>query len=381
MAQKDTQRRRPGMLTRYVGGLLGEDVENMSDEQLRRFQSEALINAIGGLGSGVGLLGGIGQLAQRRQAAEQQRQGRIATQDVQQASANIAARLGGRGVDVGEQTQLEEVRPMSGMNLEGLLGSSAGSAAMQVNPQLAEMIKQRTGQQVVGGSIYDRATGQFIGPKTVEREVDVGNAKIIFYSDGTRETIQKGLAPTATSATGRPDLSKDERDRIYAARDRVSASSEGIAALQDARRLSDVAYEGPLAGVRATGAAALPGRLEPKGTQETIEFDLLLKQQVLPQLKAIFGAAPTEGERKILLELQGSSSLPRAVRNKILDRAIEAAQRRIALSQQEVQDILQGTYFMPGRDAPAPVQAPAATSGGAVDYIYQNGRLVPARKP
>ena len=117
MAEQATRRRRPGMLTRYVGGLLGEDVENMSDEQLRRFQSEALINAIGGLGSGVGLLGGIGQLAQRRQATEEKRKGEVARQDVMQAAANLAARATGRAGDVGEQTQLEEVRPMSRMNV------------------------------------------------------------------------------------------------------------------------------------------------------------------------------------------------------------------------------------------------------------------------
>lgn len=141
MAQKDTQRRRPGMLTRYVGGLLGEDVENMSDEQLRRFQSEALINAIGGLGSGVGLLGGIGQLAQRRQATEEKRKGEVARQDVMQAAANLAARATGRAGDVGEQTQLEEVRPMSRMNAVGIASTPAGMTALQASPVLESAVK------------------------------------------------------------------------------------------------------------------------------------------------------------------------------------------------------------------------------------------------
>lgn len=381
------------MATRFqklIGGLLGEDVEKMSEEERRKLAREGSLSAIAGMLTGSGLLGGLGAygtgLQERRAAKEKSDKEARAAQDIQQARAAIAGRLGARGEDVGEQTQLEEVRPMSGMGLQGLMASAAGSAAIQADPQLAEMMKQRTGQQVVGGALYDRATGQFIqpptGPKKVDREVDVGNAKIVFYSDGSQETFRKGLAPTATSATGRPELSKDERDRIYSARDKISASSESIAALQEARRLSDLAYEGPLAGVRATGAAAFPGKFEPEGTQETIEFDLLLKQQILPQLKEIFGAAPTEGERKILLELQGSSSLSKPVRNKMLDRAIEAAQRRMALRQQEVDDILQGTYFMPGRDVkvPAPVQAPPAGGG---NYIYdpRSGKIIPARKP
>ena len=141
MAEQATRRRRPGMLTRYVGGLLGEDVENMSDEQLRRFQSEALINAIGGLGSGVGLLGGIGQLAQRRQATEEKRKGEVARQDVMQAAANLAARATGRAGDVGEQTQLEEVRPMSRMNAVGIASTPAGMTALQASPVLESAVK------------------------------------------------------------------------------------------------------------------------------------------------------------------------------------------------------------------------------------------------
>ncbi len=141
MAEQATKRRRPGMLTRYVGGLLGEDVENMSDEQLRRFQSEALINAIGGLGSGVGLLGGIGQLAQRRQATEEKRKGEVARQDVMQAAANLAARATGRAGDVGEQTQLEEVRPMSRMNAVGIASTPAGMTALQASPVLESAVK------------------------------------------------------------------------------------------------------------------------------------------------------------------------------------------------------------------------------------------------
>ena len=146
-----------------------------------------------------------------------------------------------------------------------------------------------------------------------------------------------------------------------------------------------------MAGFRATAGAALPGAIEPEGAQATIEFDMLLKQQVLPQLKSIFGAAPTEGERKILLELQGSSSLPRAVRNKILDRAIAAAQRRMAMDRQEEEALISGSYFRapmpsaaPPTAAPAAPGAPAAPAAAPAapavpQFIYRNGRLVPAQ--
>lgn len=175
MAQKDTQRRRPGMLTRYVGGLLGEDVENMSDEQLRRFQSEALINAIGGLGSGVGLLGGIGQLAQRRQAQQEQRQIEQRVEAGRQASSQIAGRLyGGLPISTapgaaGKGDELTGVSIQSPYRRDptgamALSGTQAGMDALKMNPMLQEMLKDQVGQQVVGGSVYDRQTGKFISP-------------------------------------------------------------------------------------------------------------------------------------------------------------------------------------------------------------------------
>jgi hypothetical protein len=199
MAESKNKR---SLYSRMIGGLLGEEeLAGLSEEERKRLEREAGLSAVRGMLSGTGLLGGIesyrGARQELRKKAEQEATMRRATQDVNQAQAAIAGRMGARGADVGEQTQLEEVRPMSGMNLEGLLGSSAGAAAMQVNPQLAELMKQRTGQQVVGGSIYDRATGQFRtpeapkGPITPIREVDLGDRKIVYFSDGTSQTMPK----------------------------------------------------------------------------------------------------------------------------------------------------------------------------------------------
>jgi hypothetical protein len=153
---------------RNIGGLLGIDPEDMTEEerrQARRLSQMAVFDAMArGTSPIAGLREAAALLGSQREARQERQTSARAAQDINQASAAIAARLGGRGADVGEQTVLEEVRPMSGMNLPALLASQAGSAAVQANPQLAEMIKQQTGRQVVGGSIYDRATGQFITP-------------------------------------------------------------------------------------------------------------------------------------------------------------------------------------------------------------------------
>lgn len=362
------------MATRYqkfIGGLLGEDVEGMSEEERKQLSRQGTTSAILGLLGGKGLLGGLGAYGEQREEKRKK------AKEEEQAAIQ-------RQLQVAIGSQLGEGQGMS-PNLMNILSTPEGAAAVEANPMLKKAIEDRLGRQVVGGSIYDRGTGQFIKPPEEEkprvpvREIDLGNVVEVYYSDGTVQTKRKGLAPGAAGKGGMPDLSKDERDRVFKARDRIESSSESIAGLQAARQLSNQAYEGPLAGARAQAAAALPDQIEPAGAKETIEFDMILKQQVLPQLKTIFGAAPTEGERKILLELQGSSSLPRAVRNKILDNAIAAANRRMRADQEEVESLLGGTYFRtPERGGPSMPKVPTPAASPKVDYIFRNGKLVKA---
>jgi hypothetical protein len=140
-------------------------------------------------------------------------------------------------------------------------------------------------------------------------------------------------------------LSPTVQREVFETDENILATETGIDLLKQARQLSDKSFEGIGAGQRAQAATLLPDAIEPAGAKETLEFDLLLKQQVLPQLRSIFGAAPTEGERAILLELQGSSSLPIKTRNSVLNRALQAAERRLQFNRQKSSQLREGTYF------------------------------------
>lgn len=385
-------------LESYVGGLLGDEAENLTEEERRQMRREALMAIFEAMGSGAASpRAGLEQVATRagqratarRQAAEQGR----AVQDVMQAQAAIAGRLGARGADVGEQTQLEEVRPMSGMNLPALIGSPAGAAAIQANPQLAEMLKQRTGQQVVGGSLYDRATGQFIqppaGPKTVEREVDVGNAKIIFYSDGTRETIQKGIAPIAGGGAGMggsrfqtmtpeqlrqanlPEGTTAQLDTqtgqikvvsAVPATQRTGEAAKGTAV----KRVDDVAarIDAQMAKVRTGGPLGVVGNLSRVFDSQDAKLFESYRQQLSSALRTAL-RIPGEGALSDFEQRQYGLQLPELGQS-------EENNRQILRSLQNQVRLAAG---MP------PMEEAPAAGGGAVDYIYQNGRLVPARKP
>lgn len=131
---------------------------------------------------------------------------------------------------------------------------------------------------------------------------------------------------------------------IFEADEGAQAGQNVIAALDKALELNATAWDGPLADVGSSGAA-LFGNPEAVQTQE---LKNIVTANALESLKATFGAAPTEGERKILLEVQGSVNQPRAVREAIFKRAKVAAERRLKFNQERANSLRGGGYFDPG---------------------------------
>jgi hypothetical protein len=156
-------------------------------------------------------------------------------------------------------------------------------------------------------------------------------------------------------------LSPTAQKEVFEADDTIQASQSAIQALQQAQALNDQAMGFAGAGLVAKAGTLLPEGMRPKTVDATNELDNLVTNSAVPQLKAIFGGNPTEGERKVLLEIAGSSSANPSVRKGIFERAIAMAQRRMQFNAQKAQSLRSGTYFTEGAPAAAPVAAPAAT--------------------
>jgi hypothetical protein len=75
--------------------------------------------------------------------------------------------------------------------------------------------------------------------------------------------------------------------------------------------------------------------------------------------------------------LQGSASLPRSVRERLLNRAIDAAREKMAANEADVNAMLGGTYYRPPPTTTTPASPAAPTQA---DFVFQNGRLVPVKK-
>ena len=163
------------------------------------------------------------------------------------------------------------------------------------------------------------------------------------------------------------NLTGTEQKELFEAEDIVNSSKSVILNLSKAKEISPKAYEGFGAGARRTIARNIPGVGKSEGVTSTTDLESLVNQNALDQLKAIFGGNPTEGERKILLDIQGSLSMGDEERQAIFDRAIKAAVRRMKTNQTKMENIRKGAY---GRITPE-----AQADGGPVGH-YADGGIV-----
>lgn len=175
---------------------------------------------------------------------------------------------------------------------------------------------------------------------------------------GYKTFILTGKMPREDQQT----LTAVDKKAILEADDMVAVNEGAINALKQAKELSPKANAGWFSGTRATLGNNLPDWMvpdnyvsSPESSVATQDFDNAIVGQALTQLKAIFGGAPTEGERKILLDLQGSSNLQPAVREKIIDRAIQMAERRLEFNRERASDMRGGDYYKPGRTDSVPL--------------------------
>ena len=126
----------------------------------------------------------------------------------------------------------------------------------------------------------------------------------------------------------------------------TEASLQGLRAaessLREALTISPQAYAGPLASQR--GAAAGVTNVDPSSAVATRQFNNIMTEQALSQLRAIFGGNPTEGERKILLDIQAGANMSRPEREALLRRAIETVQTRVRDTERRLGEVSRGDY-------------------------------------
>lgn len=197
-------------------------------------------------------------------------------------------------------------------------------------------------------------------------------------SQGTDTATPEGRAQAATQFGLTPDapaykpyvltgkmpredqqpLTATDKKAILEADEGVLSNKAVIQALTEAKKINKDVNTGFMASGRATLGNYLPDMLvpdfisSPKSSEATANYENLIIGQALTQLKSTFGAAPTEGERKILLELQGSVNQPPAVREEIINRAMRMAEARLKFNEQRAAELRGGDYYKKTHEQP-----------------------------
>ena len=175
--------------------------------------------------------------------------------------------------------------------------------------------------------------------------------QIIQTSEGPMRLVN-GQAVPIVGVNGQPvkappkpagNLSATAQKELFEADDAVQAGEGAVSALKQALALNNKAYSGVGASTRAAIMSNIPGSYE--GADATVALDNLIKEQALGSMKSIFGGNPTEGERAVLLELQASANKTPGQRQEILNRAVKAAEMRIAFNKQKADALRTGTYM------------------------------------
>ena len=174
---------------------------------------------------------------------------------------------------------------------------------------------------------------------------DTGREEKVTWNPQTQTWDPFGGQKAVNSAG---DLSATETRQLFETEDAIAAGQNVVSALDTALSLNDRARSGWGAELSANVGANLPDWVPFVGGNssdaDTLQLKNIVTEQALSQLKLVFGGNPTEGERQILLDIQGSVNQPADVRRRIFDRAKELALTRIKFNQDRKAKIESGGY-------------------------------------
>jgi len=229
------------------------------------------------------------------------------------------------------QTYLQELRDRRGVMLQQQgRADQQGFQAQQAAQAQAERAAQAEQQRAF---LAEQAR--------LAREGQVSQAEL------TARLAREGRAEERTRLSPAEITLREETE------DRLAGAVSARRALDAALALSPQAYAGPLAETR--GRIAGVSGLDPETAAATTQFGSIMTEQALSQLRAIFGGNPTEGERKILIDMQASPNMSRIEREALIRRAQEAVATREAAARTRLREVMSGNYARI-QGAPAPGQ-------------------------
>jgi hypothetical protein len=209
------------------------------------------------------------------------------------------------------------------------------------------------------------------GGSATAKPIEVNGRLVQRMGDGSYKEVYSSPPKPA-------QLMASDRKEVYESDEAVRAGTQALGTLDKAVALNSGAYSGVAPATRAW----LGSQFGIQSSEDTRELDNIVTRLALEQLKLTFGGSPTEGEREILVKVQGSLGETPEVRKRIFETAKEAVNQRVAFNREQGQAIRSGQYFTPGYDpnaaAAAPREAtPPQTAPVKVNSIEEARKLAP----
>ena len=236
--------------------------------------------------------------------------------------------------------------------LRTLVGKEMDDKRAIATELIKDYIKSGEPQSAAGKQALDE--GLKAGtPEYQKRVQEIGNMNI----EGKLAQITASLANVGTAQanlalnqekfqnqkTQQTKLTPAEVTMKKEAEDLIASSKQSLADLKQAYALNPNSLAGGWLDKGQQFLSEAAGSKDPVIVNTRI-LNNLLGSQGLAKLKATFGGAPTEGERAILMELEGIGSKTKEERGAIIKRTYKVLQDRTAREQARLDQITSGAY-------------------------------------
>lgn len=322
-----------------------------------------------------GVMGNVLPVLQKQEQA--QREGEIKRQDA--LNALTAAQLGQQEELLGQELETElELAKLNRPKPSRVVGNTIINGVPSVIKQDADgniTTEPLVGEPAAGASDKPSRIGTTETRGDVEGYYDESGVWKPLPQRQEKETFRPATPEEAAmygAATGQISnltgkfipgaapkprtLSGSEQKLLIQSEDVLASAEDTLGKLRRVIDLNPKALEGSLTGFRKQ-VGSLFSSDDPTYVA-TEELDNTLQSMALSMLKSTFPGSVTEGERKALMALQGSSSLPRAARERIYRNAFAAAQTVAARARERIQKTQTGFYSTQTSPKPAAAGKP-----------------------
>jgi hypothetical protein len=233
------------------------------------------------------------------------------------------------------ELELQKTRmEMAGSEVDALR-SAARSGAADQRAIAEKLIEQSLAAGKPQSSAGKEAVDMGFTPGTPEYAAKVAEL--------TEVRAQRELAALETQRRAAERMPAALIDLKTQTEDAISSVTQAMADVKEAFELNPNSYSGSALDQMQYIPLAALGSDAPK-VVNTRRIENLLGEQALGRLKTTFGAAPTEGERKILMDLQGIGAKSLEEREEIMLRLYDVLDQRRERELRRLQEITSGQY-------------------------------------